>query len=64
MEPEGSLLHSQVSATCPCPQLCITFYTMFLQVPKDPWDIIRKRKWNHDPENAKGISYLIPHSVT
>jgi len=63
MEPEGSLLHSQMPATCLCPELSITFYTMFLQVPKDPLDILRKRKWNHDPENVKGILYLIPHSV-
>jgi len=64
MEPEGSLPHSQLPATSPYPQLRITFCTMFLQVPKDPWDIIRKRKLNHDPENVKGISYLIPHCVT
>jgi hypothetical protein len=44
MEPEGSLPFSQVPATCPCPELSVTFYTMFLQVRKDPWDILRKRK--------------------
>jgi hypothetical protein len=44
MEPEGLLLHTQVPATCPYPDLTITFYTVLLQVPKDPWNILRTSK--------------------